>query len=295
MKGKGGAKNVEEAVWRYKAPPAFSEFQRKRWQALLAARTGISYALHTSILQAGVYRRMVEVGCEDYDTYFHLVQDGIAGRREWAELLNYVTVQDTRFFRDLDAFNYLKAYLLQRIPSLDKRHDTLEMWSAGCASGEEAWSLALLAQQCIELSRRELYYGVLGTDISGGALARARGGIYRESQLANIDQDTRRRWLQPAGESSFRVVAEIAQRVCFVHANLTATDEGTHGKMDVIFCQNVLIYFKQQCRKKVLDSLMAKLKPGGLLLLGAGESGGWRHRDVDPVRCRQMEAYLRNG
>jgi type IV pilus assembly protein PilK len=287
-------KEDDDRLWRYKAPPVFSEFQLQRWQSLLEQRTGISYALHTSILQAGIYRRMIEIGCNDYDDYYREVQSGVVGYREWGELLNCVTVQDTRFFRDQLSFNYLKAYLLQRIPALNKRKDTLEMWSAGCASGEEAWSLALLARQCIELSRSQLYYGVLGSDISSAALAKARGATYRETQLGNVEPEVRERWLQSLSSGDVRVVADIVERVCFVIANLHAPLECARIKMDIIFCQNVLIYFKRECRNKVLDGLVAHLKPGGLLVLGAGESVGWEHSDVARVRSRQLEAYIRH-
>lgn len=281
------------APWRYKAPVQLSEQQFERWQALLEKRTGITFSLHKSILQAGLYRRMYEIGVDDYEAYFESVQEGAAGFLEWGELLNRITVQETRFFRDADAFCYLADWLPGRIEELRRREDTLELWSAGCASGEEAWSLAIQARDCIERQGQAMYYGVIGTDISNAALSSARQAEYREKQLLNLNPQWLSANLESCGEGKYRVLPELADRVCFVQSNLVSAEELLGIDMDVIFCQNVLIYFRQSSKHRVLDCLVDHLKPGGLLVVGQGESVGWTHSCVAKVRSGQLEAYIR--
>lgn len=282
-----------EAPWRYKAPVQLSEQQFERWQALLESRTGITFSLHKSILQAGLYRRMYEIGVDDYEAYFESVQDGVAGFLEWGELLNRITVQETRFFRDADAFSYLAEWLPNRIEELRQREDTLELWSAGCASGEEAWSLAIQARHCIERQDQPMYYGVIGTDISNAALSAARQAEYREKQLTNLNPDWHSANLKCSAEGRYKILPELADRVCFVQSNLVSAEELLGIDMDVIFCQNVLIYFRQSSKHRVLDCLVDHLKPGGLLVVGQGESVGWTHKSVARVRSGQLEAYVR--
>lgn len=282
-----------EAPWRYKAPQQLSEDQFERWQALLEKRTGITFSLHKSILQAGLYRRMYEIGQDDYEAYFNAVQDGAAGFQEWGELLNRITVQETRFFRDPEAFAYLADWLPARIEALKQGDDTLELWSAGCASGEEAWSLAIQARRCIEQFGQPMYFGVIGTDISNAALSAARQAQYREQQLRDLDPAQLVGNLEVGGDGRYRVLPELADRVCFVQSNLVSAEELLGIDMDVIFCQNVLIYFRQGSKHKVLDCLVDHLKPGGLLVVGQGESVGWTHNGVTKVRSGQLEAYIR--
>jgi type IV pilus assembly protein PilK len=279
--------------WRYKAPPTLGEQQFERWQSLLEQRTGISFSLHKSILQAGLYRRMHEIGIDDYEAYFDTVQDGAAGFLEWGELLNRITIKETRFFRDAAAFEFLQQYLQQRIQSLQQSNDTLDLWSAGCASGEEAWSLAMQAKSVIEQQQASLYYGVVGTDISNAALLAARQAVYRDKQLVNLQPAMREQCLSAVSDDCYRIADALAERVCFVQSNLISAEELLGIDMDVIFCQNVLIYFRQGSKHKVLDCLLDHLKPGGLLVVGQGESVGWTHAGVSRVPCRELEAYIR--
>lgn len=280
--------------WTYKTPPVFNDEQFARWQKLLEERTGISFSLHKSILQAGLFRRMQEIECEDYETYFHKVQDGAAGFLEWGELLNRITIQETRFFRDESAFDFLHEYLLLRIPGIVQDGGSLEMWSAGCASGEEAYSLSMLAQECIELSGARLYYGVTGTDISNAALIAARSAKYIERHLHGVNPALRERYMLQAGHGTWEVSQALKERVCFIQSNLVNSEELLGIKMDVIFCQNVLIYFRDNCKQQVLKSLVEHLKPGGILVLGQGEAMGWEHPGVSRVRSKLLDAYIRH-
>lgn len=280
--------------WRYQAPPPLSDTQFERWLDFLEQRTGITYLRHKSMLQSGLYRRMSAIGCDDYDRYYGQVRDGALGALEWSELLNCITIKETRFFRDVAAFAHLEEYLLQRIAVAERAGATLELWSAGCATGEEAWSLAMVARRSVEITGSSLYYGVTGTDISAAALNTARTGSYPSVRLGHVGQHLRRSYALPDG-GGLQMDDSLARRVCFVHANLMGGDDFLDIDMDVIFCQNVLIYFRPASRHKVLDDLVARLKPGGLLMLGQGESVGWRHSKVCRVRSKQVEAYIRHS
>lgn len=280
--------------WTYKASPELSDTQFGQWQELLEQRTGIRFSLHKSILQAGLYRRMQEIRCDDYEEYFQRVQEGPAGLFEWSELLNRITIRETRFFRDRPSFDFLHDYLLQRLAESAARSGTLELWSAGCATGEEAYSLAIQAQECVDLSGARVYYGVTGTDISSAALAHAREGIYRTRQLEHLSENLRERMTIDAGGSRRQVGSVLRERVCFVQANLMQPQRLPMIAMDVIYCQNVLIYFSRTSQKEVLDGFVERLKPGGLLIVGHGEAQHWRHPQLTRVRSSGVQAYIRH-
>jgi type IV pilus assembly protein PilK len=286
--------SVATGPWRYRAPPPLSDAQFERWLICLEQRTGISYLRHKSILQAGLNRRMSVIGCVDYDRYYAGVQEAGTGALEWGELLNCITIQETRFFRDAAAFACLEEYLLQRVASAERAGGALELWSAGCATGEEAWSMAMVAERSIAITGSSLYFGVTGSDISAAALRVARAGSYPSARWCHIDPQLRQSYALP-DSGTLQIGEALGQRACFVLSNLVDGDAALDIDMDVIFCQNVLIYFRPACRRRVLDNLVARLKPGGLLVVGQGESLGWRHANVCRVRTRQVEAYLRHS
>lgn len=280
--------------WTYKTSPELSDIQFGQWRELLEQRTGIHFSLHKSILQAGLYRRMQEIRCDDYEEYFQHVQAGPAGLFEWGELLNRITIRETRFFRDRSSFDFLHDYLLQRLAESGTRSGTLELWSAGCATGEEAYSLAIQAEECVELAGARVYYGVTGTDISSAALAHAREGVYRERQLEHLPEALCERVTTDFGHGRRRVSNALRERVCFVQANLMQSQRLPMIAMDVIYCQNVLIYFSRTSQKDVLDSFVERLKPGGLLIVGHGETQHWRHPQLARVRSPGVQAYIRH-
>ena len=114
------------------------------------------------------------------------------------------------------------------------------------------------------------------SDISSASLATGRTGIYHSNRLKNLPDLYRETYFQAIDADHYEVDASLRDRVCFTRLNLLHLDEATLGMMDIIFCQNVLIYFKREQRRRILDQLVEHLQPGGILVLGAGEITDWQ-------------------
>ena len=175
------------------------------------------------------------------------------------EVLDCVTVQETGFFRHPDQFAALAREVL---PGLE---GPVVVWSAGCANGQEAYSLAM------ELAAAGVPdWQVVATDISATAVARARAGRYSAAELTGLPA-AHRRWLRPAGDQ-WEVDPALRRRVRVERANLTARFPVDPGRCQVVFCRNVLIYLSRTVTESFLDRLAGWLAPGGLVFLGYSEA-----------------------
>ena len=185
---------------------------------------------------------------------------GLAGDPgAFQQLLDRVTVQETGFFRHPDQFAALAREVL---PALD---GPVVVWSAGCANGQEAYSLAM------ELAASGLPdWRVVATDISATAVARARAGRYSSTELAGLPP-AHRHWLRPSG-NLWEVDRALRHRVRVEQANLTARFPVGPGRCQVVFCRNVLIYLSRTAADSFLDRLADWLAPGGLVFLGYSEA-----------------------
>lgn len=277
-------------AWTYRPAPALDARQFQHWHELLEQRTGIDFSQHLSILQAGLVRRMREVECEDYDAYFQRVCERPQGMAEWSALVDSITIGETSFFRQPRAYALVKSYLARRLQRTGET--TLDLWSVGCSTGEEAYSLAMVANEVVRDSEQRCFVGVIGSDISHGALAHARRGQYGERSLARVPEALRARYMEKH-LPGFRVVDTLKERVCFTQANLVELPRLPTMAMDIIFCQNVLVYFRRERRLKVLDALVERLKPGGLLVIGPGEAPKWQNPRVAAQRISGVQAYVR--
>ena len=272
--------------------PELSDAEFASWQHLLEEKTGISFEKHKSILQTGLNQRMREVGCEDYATYYGQVCDGKAGKLEWESLLRTLTIKETRFFRDPASFSCVKRYLFEKLVEA-KDESSIELWSVACSTGEEAYSLAMVASDCIEGLGSERLFGVTATDICRASLNTARAGRYQAAKLEHVDVSLKERYFEQSA-TDLLVSDAIRGRVCFVGANIIELDQFPAAPMDVIFCQNVLIYFKQWRQCEVLDTLADRLKPGGIMVIGSGESVGWNNPKVTRYKDGHVNAYIKH-
>jgi type IV pilus assembly protein PilK len=281
-------------AWIYQVQPDLSDEQFERWQQVLEDKTGICFVNHKSILQTGLLRRMREIGCNDYEQYYRQVRYGTGSAIEWTALLNSITVRETSFFRHREAFDYVKRYLFNRLLSgRAASGNSVEMWSVGCSTGEEAYSLAMIANDCIEGMKLDSYFGVTGSDICLQALSEARRGEYGPRKLEKVEPAVLDRYFEETGAGARRVVPWLKQRVCFVQSNVIDMQGIAVDDLDVIYCQNMLVYFRRPRQKQVLDSLAQRLKPGGLLVVGLGEAVDWTNPLVRRVPQESIQAYVR--
>jgi type IV pilus assembly protein PilK len=264
------------------------------WQALLEERTGVVLSeQRRAFLQTNLSVRMRELGVADYATYYQQVTDGPRGAVEWSTLLDRLTVQETRFFRHQPSFEVLERYLHERLQHGLPR--PWELWSVGCSSGEEPYSLAITAAEVLRGSEQPGHFGVTGTDISLNALSKARDGQYGARKLQQMDTELGQRYFAAQADGRFKVIPDLAARVCCARLNVLELAKAPMFGMDVIFCQNLLIYFRRWRRREILNCLAERLAPGGLLVVGVGEVAGWQHPDLLPVADERVLAFTRKG
>ena len=266
-----------------------------RWVRLLEARTGVIVPPERKpFLETGLRRRMRETGHTHFDAYYDQLTDGVRGQMEWASLVDHLTVHETHFFRhppslDLIREEWLPGWLQTAAPDV-----SLHALSVGCSTGEEAYSLALMLD--VELARiaPSRRFGVTATDVSQAALAVAKTAEYPMRRLSEIPVAYRGGVeALPDGEN-FRIAERLRKRIGFACVNLLHASRAPLRKLDIIFCQNVLIYFARERRGEMLDALVGLLQPNGLLVLGPGEAPGWNHPQMRRTGGRQTLAYLRN-
>ncbi len=290
--------NSDKTLWRYRAPAQMDQVQLAMWTELLEKRTGISLAENRkSFLLTSLSTRMRELGYDCYDDYFKFLIDGRRGAVEWEILVDRLTVHESRFYRDERALALVRdKFLPEQCNTTDTAEQkNINIWSLGCATGEEAYSLAMLVDGFMQRNNQNCYYSITASDISSAALSTAREGSYHINRLKNIPTNLLNLFFKRTDENHYQISEKLRERVCFARMNILHLSRVKLGMMDLIYCQNVLIYFKRRYRKMILDHLVKHLRPGGLLILGAGEISAWKHKDMEVVNYTGTLAFKRIG
>ena len=285
---------MQSRVWSLQPLADMTAKEFQDWQALLEERVGIVLnEQRRSFLQTNLATRMREVGVADYATYYQQVTDGPRGAVEWSHLLDRLTVQETRFFRHPASFATLESYLQQRQSAgLNK---PLDLWSVGCSSGDEAYSMAMVASQVLSGTEQAGQFAVTATDISMSALAKAREAVYSARRLEQVSTELREQFFTTEAEGRYKVIPALAARVCSARLNVLDLAKAPMSGMDVIFCQNLLIYFRRWRRREILNRLVECLAPGGLLVIGVGEMLDWQHADLQALADERVLAFTRRA
>lgn len=237
-------------------------FDTERVRQLASARLGLDLSRHSDAwLETQVHDCAQASGAET--TFLGRLQQTNTDSPEWMVLIDRVTIPETYFFRDAGQMQLLETELLPRL-LLEAKGRSLHLWSAGCSTGEEVYSLAILLDR---LGVRSA--DLLGTDLRAGVIDKARQGLYRARTLRSLDPETISRYFEPQG-TLFRVADRLRQGVRFLVENLMGPARPTR-RCDLIICRNVLIYFTRDALPKVLQLFYDSLRPGGILLTGHGE------------------------
>ena len=256
------------------APGLFSKFQQ-----LIYREAGIWLAIHKHALLTGrLARRLRLLGLSNMQDYYQLVTQPDQ-QHERAVMIDCITTNETHFFREPRHFDYLEREVFpkwQKEAAAGERPMRLRMWSAGCSTGEEPYSLAmLLLKHFPEGKGWDLE--VLATDISTRVLEKARAAIYPIEKSKQIPAEHLRAYmLKGRGEhkGEMKVSPELHRVVRFARVNLHADSYPILGSFDLIFCRNVLIYFDQESKVKVIGGIVRHLSPSGLLFVGHSEHLG---------------------
>lgn len=278
-------------IWSLQAAPDLTDQQFDQWSKLLEERAGICLSNQQRVfLQTQVSMRMRELGHSDYSQYYNRVIDGVSGLMEWSVLIDRLVVKETSFFRHKASVDFVRNYLMERINN-DQVDGSFDIWSVGCSSGEEPYSLSMMLNDSYEYARREPYYGIIASDISRAALTIAKTGVYPQRKVEMMDSHYRQRYFSQLENGRYQIGQDLKERVCFNHANVLNISEMPTIKLDVIFCQNLLIYFRRWLRHEIMNAFVERLKPGGVIVVGLGEVVDWVHRDVTRVAIDEVQAY----
>lgn len=186
-------------------------------------------------------------------------------------LLDAISTNVTSFFRENHHFDFVQEAVGEWKAQGQRR---FRLWSAACSTGEEAYSLAIALQETLTGTGSDVK--VLATDLSTRALDVCAGGLYVEEKLEGVPRILRTKYFEDAGGRDdarvYRVKADLRKMIVFRRFNLSATPYPLHGPLDAVLCRNVMIYFGNTVRRRVLDEIYRLLRPGGYLLVGHAES-----------------------
>jgi two-component system CheB/CheR fusion protein len=236
---------------------------------LLKAGEGVDFSLYKmNTLRRRLAKRMGQVGVSSIDKYVSMLKDN---RGECAQLSQDFLVSVTSFFRDPDVFETLRASLLDQVLKKEPGHE-YRVWVAGCATGEEAYSIAMVLIDILERQRLHLFVKVFATDLDQDAILEARAGIYTEKELESVPANYLLNFFEKRSDNKFEVNKRLRDTVVFARQDMIQNPPFV--KLDLISCRNVLIYFETALQKKVLETFHYALNPSGKLLLGKSESTG---------------------
>jgi chemotaxis protein methyltransferase CheR len=224
------------------------------------------------LLEKRLNRRLTALNLASFSDYYHFLKYNRSNEQELLDIMDILTTNETYFFRE----NFqLKAFTDEIIPELIRAKrasgsTTLRIWSAGCSTGEEAYTIAMLLRGITQLNGWKVE--IIGTDICQRVLQQARRGVYGKSSFRATDEDYVRRFFVEQ-QDGFKICDELRRLVTISHLNLFDTNRMMMlGKMDLIFCRNVIIYFDTSAKKRVVESFFHSMNAGGFLLLGHSES-----------------------
>jgi chemotaxis protein methyltransferase CheR len=220
-----------------------------------------------ALVQARLARRLRELGLSSEREYLDRLRTD--GEEELVLFLDAISTNFTNFFREPDHFETLAKDVQAALTAGQQK---FRFWSAGCSSGEEPYTLAMVLEPI--LKARD--WRILATDISTRVLARAAEGVYSEEEVEPIPADLRGKFLEPAGagegEPRFAFARRLRERVVFHRLNLAARPYPMAGPLDAVFCRNVMIYFDRPMRAGLVGEFERLLRPGAHLFIGHSET-----------------------
>ena len=222
------------------------------------------------LLERRLAPRLSLNGLEDFTAYYRFLRFSPARARELEDAVEILTTNETYFFREAYQLKAFSEEILAELHERNSRRKRLRIWSAGCSTGEEPYSISILVLESGLFGDWDVE--IFGNVISRKVLSAARRAVYSKNAFRETDEEQIRKWFEPVG-GGLQVKEEARRLVTFGHLNLL--DEqmiGLVGQMDLIFCRNVLIYFDKDAKKRVLRVFHDRLQPGGYLLLGHSES-----------------------
>lgn len=278
------------------------------WRDCVRERCGLDItSTRRHFLESRIRERIKQLGMAYFTEYYNYLQYNEKADEEWAHLHDLLLNHESSFFRHQPSFAALRNHALPelvdfKVESGDRR---LRMWSAGCAGGQEIYSIGMMLAECgfvpefrtqVDVpGQRDDAWGIqlLATDAGRRILKQTKFATYWQHELRGLNDGHRRRYLDAMPGDAWQVRAGLRNLVHVMRHDLLNSDTAWMPPQDVIFCQNVLIYFQQQERVRVVDQLCSQLAPRGFLFLGPAELLGYRPAGMRLVPLRDCLVYQR--
>lgn len=245
------------------------------------------------LIESRLAPRVEEKGCTSFEDYLLMLKRDPSSGRELTTLFDTITINETSFFRDIEQLDtVLNSTLLELVEEKKKKGDRkLRIWSAASSSGEEPYTIAMyLLEKQASLAGWDME--VLGSDISEAVLTAARRGVYGTYAVKTTPEKYMKRFISSNGDGTYSVKPEVKQLVRFANINLYDHQKIKMMKgMDIILCRNVLIYFDEVSKRKVVSDLYDCLNPGGYFVIGRSESLHNVSRAFRPVSKDKVVLY----
>jgi chemotaxis methyl-accepting protein methylase len=262
---------------------------------------------------------MLQLRIRSYSEYYHYVASNTEREGEWGELLELLLNKETRFFRHMPSFDALAGQLLPQLlhDRVGEGQKPISMWSVGCSTGQEVYSLAMTFLETVaEIHSGKVWVNqpgndddqigikdidmcgvkITGSDISRKCLDRARQGKYKLHEVRFMPERFREKFMSVTKEAYcvfYQVIEQVRALVHFDSLNLHDLDGCGVPMQDVIFCQNVLMYFKPEQRKAIIGQLCQRLNPGGYLVLAPAEVTRLKHPKISRIHMPETLIYQR--
>ncbi len=226
------------------------------------------------MLQSRLQKRLRELGITSFKEYVNYVFSKEGQDNEVIHMIDVVSTNKTDFFREPVHFDFLANTVVPEFIDSNQGRRPLKIWSAGCSSGEEPYTIAIILSECKE-KYQYFDFSIFGTDISTRILNTAIDAIYKENRVDEIPLTYKRKYFLKSKDRTnptVRIISELRNKTSYARFNFMDSTYNISEIFDIIFCRNVLIYFDREAQENVINKLCTKLKTGGYFFLGHSES-----------------------
>lgn len=229
---------------------------------------GIDLSKKRILIEGRLSKLIEKKGMSNFSQYLESVKRN--SKDEIIMLINKLTTNYTYFYREENHFKFLKEVILP-FEENNNKTKVIKIWSAGCSSGEEPYTIAMVIDDYYKFTGSQWRIQILASDISNNVLSKAREGIYAGETIKNLPELYKKKYLKKTDDGKYQIVPEIRKNVTFKVFNLM-DPIAERNKYDVIFCRNVMIYFNTETKMNIVNKFYEATKSGGYLMIGNAET-----------------------
>ncbi|MCX7025663.1 MAG: chemotaxis protein CheR [Spirochaetes bacterium] len=257
-------------------PTILSEAEFRRLAAYIETELGIRMpSVKKIMLESRLQKRLKLLGFKNYSDYMEFIFSGSEGREELVNMIDAVTTNKTDFFREPDHFDFLAGTILPELTESGvTQRRTVQIWSAGCSTGEEPYTIAMIVADYCDRAV-SVPYRIIASDLSTKVLDSGRAAIYGEEKVTMVSDSFKKRFMLKGKDrlaGFVKMKPELRNRIDFVRINFMDATYPVPRDIDVVFCRNVIIYFDRKIQEAMLGKICGYLRSGGYLVLGHSET-----------------------